>query len=142
MIRKYKEADLAALLQVYRNASTLAHPFLSTDFIEKVCEDIPKLYLPNTETWVMEKDQQLVGFISLMGAEVAALFLDPAWHGQGLGRALMDKAVQEKGDLEVVVFTKNKIGRPFYERYGFREKEHFLMEETGLPCIRMVYQRN
>ena len=140
MIRKFETSDTDAVVRAYYQASKLAHPFLSEEFLRKVMRDIPEIYLPNTQTIVAEEGGRVVGFLSLMGNEVAALFLDPAHHGKGLGRALMDRAVAEKGDLEVVVFEENAIGRAFYDRYGFRQIAEFPFEETGDPCLRLAYK--
>ncbi|RED51293.1 putative acetyltransferase [Aestuariispira insulae] len=140
MIRKYRTTDTDAIVRAYYNASKLAHPFLTEEFLQKVMCDIPELYLPNTETWIAEEEGAVAGFLSLMGNEVAALFLEPDYHGKGIGRALMDKAVLEKGDLEVVVFKENAIGRAFYDRYGFKKIDEFPFEETGDLCFRMAFK--
>ncbi len=47
------------------------------------------------------------------------MFVVTSKHGRGYGKALVDHAVAIKGPLKVEVFRDNKIGRPFYERYGF-----------------------
>jgi len=70
--------------------------------------------MPNTDTWVAELEGEVKGFIALMGNEVGAIFLQSECHGQGLGKALMDKAQKLHGDLEVEVFKENTIGRKFY----------------------------
>ncbi|WP_372840500.1 hypothetical protein [Phaeovulum sp.] len=43
------------------------------------------------------------------------MFLDPAHHGKGSGRAMVDHITSAKGPLRVEVFAQNTIGRPFYE---------------------------
>jgi putative acetyltransferase len=92
MIRLYRDDDLDRLIEVWYQASLLAHPFLSERFLNRERELIAGVYLPVAETYVYEKDGVLVGFIALMGDEVGAIFVDPALHGRGIGRALMDYA--------------------------------------------------
>ena len=86
-----------------------------------------------------EFDGEVEGFISLMGNEVGAIFLQPQCHGRGAGRALMDKAQELHGNLEVEVFKVNKIGRKFYSRYGFTQLEEKLHEPTGQMLLRLKY---
>ncbi len=140
IIRQYIEADSNGVLSSWENANRIAHPFLSKTFVDKVRNDIPNLYIPNAETWVAEVDGQIVGFISLIGNEVGALFVEPEFHGIGIGRALMDKAQSLHEKLDVEVFKENTIGRKFYTAYGFEfmlEKKH---EESGEAVIRLRYQ--
>ena len=54
MIRQYREDDTDALVSVWREANSLAQPFLSEAFVAQVAEDIRNIYLPNVETWVAE----------------------------------------------------------------------------------------
>lgn len=138
-IRQYQASDLDRVLSAWENASKIAHPFLTKAFSAKERDNIPNVYLPIADTWVAECDETVVGFISLLGNEVGAIFLDPAFHGRGLGRALMDKAREIHGELEVEVFKANPIGRKFYSAYGFtlmHEKDH---EETGNRILRLKY---
>ena len=97
------------------------------------------VYLAYAETWVCEVHGSVVGFIALIDAEIGGLFVDPGFHGQGLGRALVDKAVGEKGPLSVEVFEQNVIGRRFYNAYGFCGAEASLHESSGHMTVHMTY---
>lgn len=119
MMRKYKTDDTEALIKIWNNAEPLAHPFLSDEVRDKVRRDTADIYLPNAETWVLEIEGAPVGFIAMIGTEIGGLFLDPSQQGKGMGRRMVDHIVAIKGPLSVEVFKDNKIGLPFYERYGF-----------------------
>lgn len=100
-------------------------------------QNIPNVYLPNADTWVIEQAGNVIGFISLLGNEVGAIFVQPQFHGLGAGKALMNKAQELHGELEVEVFEKNLMGRQFYEKCGFEfmcRKRH---EETGYYLLRL-----
>lgn len=137
MIRPYEPRDLDELLEAWYQAARLAHPFLNDDFFETERQNIIHKYTPVVETWVYEQTGHVVGFIALLGNEVGALFLLPACHGNGIGRALMDHARKLRGTLEVDVFKENHIGRTFYDRYGFVPIKEHLHGETGHTLVRM-----
>ena len=139
MIRKYKSEDADAVVLMWRISSDLAHPFLTKEFLDKEADNIRNVHLAMAETWVTEINGNVVGFIALVGEEIGGLFLDPRYHGRGLGRALVDKAVAEKGALKVEVFKENVIGRRFYNSYGFRSTEEFFHEASGQMTLRMVF---
>jgi putative acetyltransferase len=138
-IRQYEDTDLEAVLSAWESATRLAHPFMTDAFIAQERENVAELYLPNTDTWVVELSAEVKGFIALMGNEVGAIFLQPECHGRGAGKALMDKAQAIHGDLEVEVFKANAIGRKFYARYGFEQLEEKLHEPTGQQVLRLKY---
>lgn len=138
-IRQYEESDLEAILSSWENATRLAHPFMTDEFIAQERTNIAEIYLPNTDTWVVEIDGYVKGFIALMKNEVGAIFLQPDCHGKGAGKALMDKAQQLHGNLEVEVFKENSIGRKFYSRYGFYQIEEKLHEPTGQQVLRLKF---
>jgi putative acetyltransferase len=138
-IRHYGNADLDAVLSSWEVATRLAHPFMSDEFIAQERKNVAEIYMPNTDTWVAEIDGNVEGFIALMGNEVGAIFLQPEWHGKGIGKALMDKAQELHGDLEVEVFEKNSVGRKFYSRYGFELLEEKLHEPTGQQVLRLKF---
>jgi len=139
MIRKYKNEDVDAVVSAWRVASELAHPFLTKSFFDQEANNVRNVYVAYAETWVVELDGRVVGFIALVDNEIGGLFLDPKHHGQGHGKALVDKAVAEKGPLQVEVFKDNKIGRRFYDAYGFKVLDEFLHEPSGQETVRMTY---
>lgn len=141
-IRPYENTDLDAVLSSWEAATRLAHPFMSDEFIAQERINVAEIYMPNTDTWVVDIDGKLEGFIALMGNEVGAIFLQPECHGKGAGKALMDKAQELHGDLEVEVFKANAIGRKFYARYGFEHLEEKLHEPTDQQVLRLKFSAN
>jgi putative acetyltransferase len=141
MIRAYKQSDINSIIDIWYVASLAAHPFLESDFLEKEKIKIKEVYMPNTITWVYSSGERLVGFISMMGNEVGAIFVRPEQHGKGFGKALMDHVAALHEQLEVEVFERNKIGRKFYDRYGFKRISESIHEETKEKSLRMKFRR-
>ena len=137
MIRAYQDRDLDELLEVWYQASLLAHPFLDETFLSQERENIAAVYMPMAETWVYVREGNVVGFIALIDNEVGALFVDPTVHGEGIGRALMDHARALREELVVDVFKANGMGRRFYDRYGFEMVKEYVHEQTGHPVLRL-----
>jgi len=138
-IRQYQPSDLNAVLDSWEVATRLAHEFMTDEFIAQERINTAEIYLPNTDTWVAEIDGNVVGFIALMGNEVGAIFLQPNFHQKGIGKALMDKARDLHGALEVEVFKENVLGRSFYLKYGFKYFEEKVHEQTGQDVFRLRY---
>jgi putative acetyltransferase len=141
-IRQYEDSDLDAVLSSWETATRLAHPFMTDEFIAEERINVAEVYMPNTDTWVIDIDGVVEGFIALMGNEVGAIFLQPKHHGKGAGKTLMDKAQKLHSDLEVEVFKKNSIGRKFYSQYGFEHLEEKLHEPTGQKVLRLKFTSN
>ena len=138
MIREYTANDTDDLIAIWEKANALAHPFLAADFVAFVKDAMRNMYLPNAQTWVVEDKGTPIGFIAMIGNEIGGLFLDPAHHGRGHGRAMVDHVVGIKGPLRVEVFKDNKIGQPFYERYGFAIVEEYLHEPSKALTLKMA----
>ena len=142
MIRKYKPEDIEAVLDVWYKSSSLAHPFMTEEFKTKEKDNIRNIYIPSTETWVYEKGKTVVGFIGMLDNEVGAIFVDPQFHGLGIGYALMNHVSELFEELEVEVFKTNTIGRNFYNKYGFEFIKEHLHKETGQQLLRLKYKKS
>ena len=66
-------------------------------------------------------------------ARVEMLFVDPACHRQGLGRALLDFAGKRHPVLELDVNEQNPGALAFYERYGFKLIARSEKDGSGEP---------
>lgn len=73
---------------------------------------------------VAEVEGQVVGFASIWepDAFIHHLYVDPAMHRRGVGRALIAGLVEICGDkpLELKCQTNNKPAMAFYKRLGFQ----------------------
>ncbi len=141
-LRPYRPADEAALVAAWDASARLAYPFCDEAFFEQGARDIVNVFLPMAETTVCVVDGRVVGFASMLGNTMGGLFVDPAYCGRGLGRALVDHVAQNRDALDLTVFTKNRIGRAFYARYGFREcGPRELHAESGHELMRLCWER-
>lgn len=82
---------------------------------------------------VRDGEGQVVGFIGVEGVAVEALFIHPAWRGQGIGRRLLSYAVETLGATEVDVNEQNDQAVGFYRRMGFEVVSRFDVDGMGLP---------
>lgn len=136
-IRSIADGDLEELLDVWHRSSVIAHSFLPPEFFETERRQIAERWIPIAETTVAEVDGRVVGFLSLIGNEVGAVFVDPELQGQGVGRALMDAARATRPFLELNVLEANELGRRFYDAYGFEFVDRHVGEATGHPELRL-----
>ena len=139
VIRRYEERDLDDLLSVWDKASRVAHDFLDREFLEQERYRIAHVYRDKANTWVAESEGKIVGFMALLGNEVGGLFVEPTSQGKGIGRALLDRAQEIHGDLEVKVFKANTVARKFYADYGFDLLRTGKDPETGQELLRLVF---
>ena len=141
-LRKFKTSDLNELMTVWENASKLAHSFLPEEFHEKERYNIPNVYIPIADTLVAENNGQVIGFISMIDNEIGGLFVEPDFHGIGVGTALVDKVCELHTNLIVEVFENNTIGRGFYTKYGFKLTDKKFHAESGQNMFRLEYTIN
>ncbi|MBN2693536.1 GNAT family N-acetyltransferase [bacterium] len=141
MIRKLQENDIEGIINIWHQASSLAHPFLEPDFVEKEKNDLREIYIPKSETWVYEDNGSLIGFISMLGNEIGGLFVLPNFHSKGVGTQLVNFIKELHSELEVEVFEKNSIGRGFYKKYGFVQKKKYYHVESKSEMLRLHYKK-
>ena len=141
MIRKNKATDIEEVLNVWYAASSLAHPFMKESFMQQERKNIRNKYIPNTETWVYLEADKLVGFISMIGNEIGAVFIQPDQQDKGIGTQLVNHVAQFHESLEVEVFKENKIGKPFYDKYGFQFLKEHLHEATNQQLLRLIFTK-
>ena len=137
MIRKYNEIEIPTLIDIWEEASTLAHPFLDAEFTQMVKKAMTEMYLPNSDTWVYIESDEIKGFISMAENEIGGLFVKPNHHSKGIGTSLVNHMKQFHKELEVEVFELNKIGKPFYEKYGFKVFKEYIHEGSNQNVLRM-----
>lgn len=132
MIRRATPADAPALLALWRAAVEATHHFLTPADIDAIETEVRGYLASDAELWTAERDGRPVGFMGLDGDEIASLFVDPAVHRGGIGRALMAHA-QARGATWLGVNEQNPGAIAFYERMGFAPTGRSDTDGAGRP---------
>lgn len=92
---------------------------------ESVRTHIATVLPAQTETWVAERDDAVVGFLVLRRPDwISQLYVDGRHASRGIGAALVEVAQRELGGtLQLWTFQANARARAFYERLGFEAVE-------------------
>jgi putative acetyltransferase len=134
IIRPRQAEDIPQLVTIWENAVRATHTFLSEEDIQFFLPLVRDEALPGLDVWVAQSPSgQLLGFMGLSEAKVEMLFVDPAGHGQGAGRSLLDHARTLKGRLSVDVNEQNPAAHDFYLRYGFVAVGRSELDGSGRP---------
>lgn len=137
MIRICTPQDTDAVLAIWLSASIQAHDFIEAAFWSSQVDAMRTLYLPASEVYVFERDAVVVGFHALHGDNLAALFVAPAFQGQGIGSQLIAHAKRQRTVLSLSVYQENQASYRFYLAQGFGVVSEQTDQHTGHREYRM-----
>lgn len=132
ILRPFKSTDTAAVMKIWREASSIAHPFLADD-LEHDAALVEREYLHRSSITVAEVDRQLRGFVAVVTGFVGALFVSPQAHRSGIGRALMEHVERTNAALQLEVYLANSAARKFYAALGYEEVFCSLSDDLRRP---------
>ena len=140
-IREYKDSDRRTYFEIYDAAIPLAHPFLEENALLSQRQQAETLLnKPETKTFVLEENGQIVGFATFISETcMAGFFVDPTSQGVGLGRYLMEHVQSHKQTIELAVYEKNQKAVRFYRNNGFSQAAKNLDESTNQEFLVMVW---
>ena len=136
-VRAYRDGDWAAVRDIY----DLAKPDEMRGVV--TAEAIPSLeHDPEMQTlfresqvFVMEDANCIVGFGGNRGNSISWLFVHPAHRRRGVATALVQAITSRlKGSVTLNVATDNIAARRLYERLGFTVEREFTGHFKGHPC--------
>lgn len=127
------------MTDIWLAASSEAHAFIPFAFWQRNAEAMMSRYLPMAENYAYIDGGTVMGFISLNGCHVEALFVTPSRQGRGIGKALLDKAKSRCRRLTLAVYSANNGAVGFYIRNGFTIVEERTDPATGHPEKVMVW---
>lgn len=131
----YHEKYHDQLVNIWYQAVRKTHSFLTERDIQFYHTIVQNEALQAVELWMeLNEKEEPTGFIGLDGTKIEMLFVDPLYHGRGIGSRLIDHAKLIKGrTLLVDVNEQNEGACTFYEKYGFIKKGRSELDETGRP---------
>lgn len=133
-IRSYTPADAAEVFGIWRRAVLATHHFLAPEDFSAIERFVAEEYLPTAQLRLAaDGADRPIGFLGMSGANIDALFVDPAWHGKGIGRSLIAHARGFSTRLTVDVNEQNTLALAFYERLGFERVGRSPCDASGRP---------
>ena len=123
MIRLYRTEDFEVVTKFWFEAMDVAMPGLGARLghtLEDAREYFRKAVVTENQIWVYERDDVPLGFLAIQGEFIDRLYVDPAFHRQGIGQALLMKARELlPNHMWLYTHVANKMARAFYEKNGF-----------------------
>ena len=132
-IRKSTEADGTRVLDIWRHAVDATHHFLSDEDRRAIESDVVA-FLPGAPLdLAVDENDRPIAFMLLDGSHMEALFVDPAHHGAGVGRLLVEAALTRHPGLSTDINEQNEAAAGFYERLGFERCGRSALDGQGRP---------
>lgn len=116
--------DAPAIAALLRTTFQVSLPFLPE--LHTPAEDLAYVadrLLPSTTCWVAAADGVLCGYIAFRDGWIDHLYVHPDRQGEGIGPALLAKALADGAPKQLWTFQENLRARRFYEARGFEAVE-------------------
>lgn len=134
-IREMESRDVQLLADIWLKTSLIAHNFIPKDYWINSKSLMIEKYLPNSEVYVAEKENDIFGFIALSENYIASIFVDIEQQGKGIGSLLLNYAKNLRNELTLNVYQKNEKSVNFYKSKNFI----ILSESTDQPTLEKEY---
>lgn len=118
-IRRLRPNDIERVVELWYEASIVAHDFIPAGYWEKHKEAMATVYLPNSETYLSIEDEKITGFIAMAENFLAAIFVDNNIQGKGIGKKLLNYIKDQRTTIQLNVYKKNSNALAFYKSQGF-----------------------
>lgn len=125
------------VVAIWRDAVDATHDFLTPEDRQAIDAEVCA-FLPAAPLWLAQSETgEVLGFMLLTPGEASAhmeaLFINPAVHGQGVGRALVEHAIALHGSITTDVNAQNPAATGFYLAMGFVETGRSPLDDQGRP---------
>ncbi|MEB0077131.1 GNAT family N-acetyltransferase [Pseudomonas sp. CCI3.2] len=120
VIHTPKQSDYPELARLWEDSVRATHDFLPDSYILMLKRLVLDQYL-DAVMLICSKDtqQRITGFAGIAAGKVEMLFIDPEHRGQGLGKLLLNHAIDHFHAERLDVNEQNHQARGFYLKLGF-----------------------
>lgn len=133
-IRSVTKADYPEIMEVWEASVRATHHFLSEEWIMEHRPLILNQYLDMVDlSCVKDTSDKLIAFLGTAEGNVEMLFVHPDSFGKGVGKALMQHAIESQGATKVDVNEDNPQACGFYKSMGFEVDSRSDLDGQGNP---------
>ena len=129
---KRSQVLIEKLVNLWENSVKASHLFLSNKEIEEIKKYVPQA-LREIEHLIVEidKTENPIAFMGIYKNKLEMLFISLVHMKTGLGRKLIEEAIENYSVNELVVNEQNPQAKGFYEHLGFKVYKRNPIDEQG-----------
>ncbi len=132
-IRISKPEDNPRILQIWRDAVEATHHFVTSEDRRDIELEVASFIPHVTFDLAVDEANSPLAFMLIDNAHMEALFVDPACHGWGIGRILVEDAIRRHSELTTDVNEQNTLAIGFYEKLAFERCGRSELDGQGRP---------
>lgn len=126
--------DYAELLDVWENSVRATHDFITEEDIEFFKPIIIEQAFPAvTLKCVKDASSAIVGFVGVHDKKIEMLFILDTQRGHGIGKVLLQYAIEQLNATKVDVNEQNPQAAGFYQHMGFKVASRSPVDDMGKP---------
>ncbi|MDF0716398.1 GNAT family N-acetyltransferase [Muricauda sp. 334s03] len=129
-----QKSEYPILVEVWEASVRATHDFLKEEDIVYFKPLILNTYLDAVELRCARDGKgNILGFSGVADNNLEMLFIHPDSRGMGIGRKLLDHAIDKLQVQKVDVNEQNEQALGFYEHYGFEVVGRSALDASGKP---------
>tara|TARA_B100000929_G_C15504623_1_gene418456 strand:+ start:288 stop:743 length:456 start_codon:yes stop_codon:yes gene_type:complete len=133
-IESVNSDDYPELLDVWENSVRATHDFITEDDIAFFKPIIIEQAFPNvTLKCIKSEHKTILGFVGVHDSKIEMLFILDAARGKGVGKALLNYAIEQLAANKVDVNEQNPLAVGFYQHMGFKVASRSPLDDMGKP---------
>ena len=145
-LRLIEARDVEATVRMWRRSREGVQPGLEARLDYSPEDDLAffrNTLMAECRIWIADREGVPIGLLALEGESIEQLYIEPDQQRTGIGRALLDFAMENsKGRLQLHTHQSNMGARRFYEGHGFRAVEFGVSAPPeSEPDVRYEWER-
>lgn len=142
MITRIYSKDYPRLMQIWENAVLGTHDFLLPEDFAYYKKHLHSYFEHVKLYGLFDPEGQILGFMGVCDNQLEMLFVDNVCRRMGVGRSLLEYALQKLGVRKVSVNEQNTQAVKFYIHLGFVIESRQELDDQGkaYPILHLRYQ--
>ena len=138
-IQPYRDSFKEQMVTVWEKSVRATHDFLTPADVDYYKEIVVKIDFSFFQVFCLTQEDNVLGFIGIVDNKIEMLFLSPEYIGQGLGKTLVNFAVNILKADKVDVNEQNNNAVKFYSKFGFVAYDRTEKDSEGkdFPILKM-----
>ncbi|WP_448564934.1 GNAT family N-acetyltransferase [Thalassotalea ganghwensis] len=134
MVENVLPKDYAELLNVWENSVRATHDFITEEDIEFFKPIIIEQAFPVVTLKCVKNNRgAIIGFLGVHEQKIEMLFILNEMRGQGIGKLLLQYAIEHLNANKVDVNEQNPHAKEFYLHMGFNVYARSPLDDLGKP---------